>query len=196
MPGNFYFAARTGPDNSSSIDPDTRIMKFDTTDEYLTPITDLMTGIGTGINYINQLTGLSIYPSTKNFVVLQRNTGVAYGAVWMEYKPSGDFDGYLPKYDPANPRDASVDFIRPNRFIYPTGIAIDPKRLDIFIVDMAQDSIFKFNSRGVFKEASFGRYRTNNRMKSPMGAAFFDKTLFVADSTANCVFRFKLASDF
>jgi len=197
LPDNQFLVSRTGPNNSSGIDPDTRVMNFSEQNEYITPISDLITGMGTGISFINQLTQLAIYPGTKDFVLLQRNIGVAYGALWMTFVKEGDsFEGYKPKFDPTNHKDAGVDFIRPNRFITPSGVAIDNKRLDIFIIDVAQDSVFKFNSRGAFKSASFGLTRTNYRMVSPTGAAFFDKTLFIADSSANCIFRFKLSSDF
>lgn len=194
LPNNQYLAARTGPDNSSGIDPDTRVMIFSETNEYLTPITDLATGIGSGINYINLLTGITAFPSKRDFIVLQ--TGMVYGALWMVYSQSADFEGWKPKFDPANPKDASVDLIKSGQFKRPACVTIDTKRLDIFITDAVQDSVFKFNSKGVFKKASFGKFLTNNRMKSPSGVAFFDKTLYVADSTANCIFRFKLSTDF
>jgi hypothetical protein len=194
LPGNQYLAARTGPDNSSGIDPDTRVMVFSSTDEYLTPITDLATGTGSGINYINELTGIISLPGTRDFIVLQKN--MAYGALWMVYSSSSDFEGWKPKFDPANPKDAAVGLIQAGQLATPAGIALDSKRLDIFVTDVAQDSVFKFNSKGAFRNASFGKSLTNNRMKSPTGAAFFDKTLYVADSTANCIFRFRLSTDF
>jgi hypothetical protein len=194
LPDNQYLAARTGPDNSSGIDPDTRVMVFASTDEYLTPITDLATGTGSGINYINELTGIAAFPGKRDFIVLQKN--MVYGALWMVFSQSSDFEGWQPKFDPANPRDASVSFIRSNLYMVPAGVAIDNKRLDIFITDVKQDSVFKFDSKGTFKQSSFGKSLTNNRMKSPVGAAFFDKTLYITDSTANCIFRFKLSTDF
>jgi hypothetical protein len=194
LPNNQYLAARTGSDNSSGIDPDTRVMVFSSTDEYLTPITDLATGIGSGINYINELTGITALPGTRDFIVLQKD--MVYGALWMVYSQSSDFEGWRPRFDPANPRDASAGLIRSGQFVNPAGVAIDSKRLDIFITDVAQDSVFKFNSKGTLRNASFGKSLTNGRMKSPVGAAFFDKTLYIADSTANCIFRFKLSTDF
>jgi hypothetical protein len=197
LPDNTYLAARTGPDNASPIDPDTRVMEFSTSDKYITPITDLTTGTGTGINFINQITGITSIPNTRDFIVLQRSIGVAYGAISMKYSSSADFEGWKPVYDPTDPRTSSADFIRPNQFTSPAGCAIDSKRLDIFITDAAKDSVFKFSSKdGKFKKESFGKYGTNGRMKSPTGAAFFDKTLYIADSTANCIFRFKLSTDF
>ena len=196
LPDNQYLAARTGPDNTSFIDPDTRILRFSSDDHFITPVTDLATGTGTGITYVNQVTGMSAFPNSHDFIVLQSAQGVAYGAVWMVYENQPDFEGWLPKFDPSNIAQASVDFIRPNRFVDPTGVAMDNKRLDIFIADPAQDSVFKFNSKGGFRMESFGSFATNGQMKRPTGVAFFDKTLYVSDAEANCVFRFKLSSDF
>jgi hypothetical protein len=198
MPGSQYLAARTGTDNSSSIDPDTRIMWFDTSDTYLTPITDLTTGSGSGINYIDHLSGFTTYPNSSDFIVLQRkiNGGaVDYGAIYMKYSQSADFQGWTvpSSFDPAQ---SSADFIHLKQYIYPFGVTIDSKRLDVFITDVAQDSVFKFTSKGVHKKESFGKFTTGNRMLSPTGIAFYDKTLYVADSTKNCIFRFKLSTDF
>ena len=196
MPDNQYLLGRTGPDNSSFIDPDTRILRFSDQDRFITPVTDLATGTGTGITYINRLTGIRAFPNSHDFIALQSAEGVAYGAVWMVYQQSSDFEGWLPKFDPTNLAQGSVDFVRPNRLIFPTGVAMDNTRLDIFIADVSQDSIFKFNSKGVFRHESFGSYATNGRMLRPTGLAFFDKTLYVSDAQANCIFRFKLSSDF
>ncbi len=196
MPDNQYLIARTGPDNSSFIDPDTRILRFSDQDRFITPVTDLATGTGTGITYINRLTGLRAFPNSHDFIVLQSSEGVAYGAVWMTYQLSSDFEGWLPKFDPTNVIQGSVDFLRPNRYVLPTGVAMDNTRLDIFVADAAQDSIFKFNSKGTFRHESFGSSWTNGRMMRPTGVAFFDKTLYISDAEANCIFRFKLSSDF
>jgi DNA-binding beta-propeller fold protein YncE len=195
MPDNQYLVARTGSDNSSPIDPDTRVMLFNASDGYSTPLTDLATGTGTGIIYINHLTGIAAVPGKRDFIVIQDNSSV-YGAIWMVYAQSADFEGYTPKFDPTNSRDAYVNFVATGRFVYPTAVAIDSKRLDVFITDAARDTVFKFNSKGEFKHQSFGKFATGNRMVSPSGAAFFDKTLYVADSTSNCIFRFKLSTDF
>ena len=196
MPDNQYLIARTGPDNTSFIDPDTRIMRFSDQDHFITPVTDLATGTGTGITYINRLTGLRAFPNSHDFIVLQSNEGIAFGAIWMVYQQSSDFEGWLPKFDPSNVVQAAVDFVRPNRFVYPTGVAMDNTRLDVFIADAAQDSVFKFNSKGAFRHESFGNFATGGRMLRPTGLAFFDKTLYISDAQANCIFRFKLSSDF
>jgi hypothetical protein len=196
MPDNTYLLARTGPDNSSFIDPDTRILRFSDQDRFITPVTDLATGTGTGITFINHITSITAFPNSHDFIVLQSSEGVAYGAIWMVYQRSVDFEGWLPKFDPTNVAQGSVDFIRPNRFVNPAGVTVDNRRLDVFIADAAQDTIFKFNSKGAFRRESFGKFATNGRMLCPSGVAFFDKTLYVSDAVANCIFRFKLNSDF
>jgi len=197
MPNNSYLVARNGPDNRSIIDPDTRVMRFSAADKYITPVTDLVTTTnGTGINYINQLTGISTIPNSSNFIVLQKSVGVGYGAIMMSFSSSSDFEGWQPTYDPSNPKDAAVDLVHKEWFVYPTGVAIDNNRLDVFICDAAQDSVFRFNSRGRFRKESFGFYKTGRRMKYPTGVAIFDKILYVADGQANCIFRFKLSTDF
>lgn len=195
MPDNSYLVARTGPDNSSPIDPDTRVMRFSRNDKYITPVSDLATGVGNGIQYINQLTSLLTFPNSRNFILGQQQTGVAYSVLWMVYRSTEDFEGWQPRFDPANPLYAGVDFIRPYRFVRPTGIAIDNRRLDIFVVDAALDSVFKFNSQGRLKRESFGALRLGHTFH-PVGATFFDKTLYVSDKSQKCIFRFKLSTDF
>jgi hypothetical protein len=195
FPDNQFLVARTGTDNSSYYDPDTRVINFSNQGTYITPIADLVTVAGTGVIDINKPTGLIAFPNSHDFILLQKNEGVAYGAIWMTY--TAVTESWSPKFDPAISSQANIDFIKRNRFVYPTGVAIDSKRSDVFIADVAQDSIFKFNKYGSFRKESFGRFATGNRMVSPTGVAFDNyKTLYVADSTKNCIFRFKLSTDF
>jgi hypothetical protein len=196
MPDNTYLVARTGSENGSPIDPDTRIMRFSALDRYVTPVTDVVSGTGNGINFINQLTNITTTSNSRNFIVLQSSSGVAYGVIRMDYQDKADFQGWVPAYDPADPKNASVDLIRPFQFQYPVGVAIDNKRSDLFITDAVLDSVFKFDSRGKFKKESFGGWKTEGNLKHPQGATFYDKTLYVADDSAACIFRYKLSIDF
>lgn len=194
MPDNSYLVARTGTSNTSPVDPDTRVMRFSNTDTYITPVSDLVTGTGTGITYINQLTTMTAFPSSNNFMLLQKPTGVAYCALWMVYSSTSDFEGWQPKFDPTTAAGASADIINSN-FVLPTGVAIDNKT-NVFIVDAEQDSVFKFNSKGALKNESFGRVKSEGRIKHPRGIAFYNKTIFLADDSTNCIFRYKLSTDF
>lgn len=196
LPDNRFLVVRRGPNNNSFVDPDSRVLVFNANNVFQTPLPDLVTRAGSGITDINQPSGISTFPNSRDFIILQSSEGVAYGALWMVYQLTADFDGWIPKYDPAKPDQRFVDFVRPNRFITPLGVAIDPRRRDIFITDTALDSVFKFDSRGKFKSESFGLFGTGGRMKKPSGIAFFDRTLYVADAQEGKILRFRLSTDF
>ena len=192
---NTYLAVRSGPDNSSFIDPDARVLQFNDNDVFVTPVPGLVTTVGTGIADINVPTGIASFPGVKDFVLIQSSQGVAYGAIWMTYQANTDFVGWLPKFDPAVPEQRGVDFIRPNRFALPRGVAIDPSRRDVFIADAALDSVFKFNSRGIIKGESFGLIRSGGTMQKPTGVAFFQQILYVLDGDQGLILRFRLTTD-
>jgi hypothetical protein len=192
---NSYLAVRDGPDNSSIIDPDARVLEFGANDVFITPVPAFVTGIGTGIVNINHPTGIAAFPSSKDFIVTQTSEGVAYGALWEVYQSTNDFQGWLPRFDPSLSEDRNVDFILPNRLRLACAVAIDPSRRDIFIADAALDSVIKFNSRGVFRSESFGVARSNGMMLNPSGVAFFNQILYVLDRDQGIVLRFRLSTD-
>ncbi len=192
---NWWLAVRTGPDNSSFVDPDARVLMFDNHDTFITPIGDLATRVGTGITDINKPSDIASFPGSRDFVLTQSSDGVAYGALWMTYQQTTDFQGWIPRFDPARQEDRGVDFIRPNRYLQPQGVAIDPSRRDVFIADAALDSVFKFTSRGVFKGESFGVVRSRGAIVRPTGLAFYGNVLYVLDGTLGQVVRFRLSTD-
>ena len=192
---NVWLAVRTGPDNSSFIDPDARVLQFDKNDNFITPVPALVTRTGSGITDINHPTSIASFPGVRDFVLCQSSEGVAYGGIWLRYEQSSDFEGWLPRYDPARPEDQSVDFIRPNRYLQPEAVTIDRARRDVFIADAGLDSVFKFNSRGAFKVESFGIAKTRGQMVRPTGLAFFERILYVLDGAQGEVLRFRLTTD-
>jgi len=192
---NSYLAVRNGPDNTSFIDPDARVLQFDASDAFVTPLPALVTGIGTGIVNINHPTAIAVFPGRRDFVLAQSSDGVAYGALWMVYQSSSDFQGWVPRFDPARLDDRLVDFIRPNRYTLATAVAIDPARTDIFVADATLDSVFKFTSRGMVRSESFGLQRSGGMMRRPSGLAFFEKILYVLDRDQGAILRFRLSTD-
>jgi hypothetical protein len=195
LPNNDWLAVRTGPDNSSFIDPDARVLMFNRSDAFITPLPELATRAGSGITDINQPTAIASFPGVRDFILTQSITGVAYGALWMRFESNPNFEGWVPRYDPANPVDRPVDFIRPNRYLDPEAVAIDRARRDVFIADAGLDSVFKFNSRGAFKVESFGRVKTDGLMRRPTGLAFSNRTLYVLDAYRGTILRYMLTTD-
>lgn len=194
---NSYLVVRNGPDNASFVDPDARVLNFSKSDVFISPVAGLTTRAGSGITDIFRPTAIASFPSVKDFVITQVGDQVAYGAIWLRYENSPEFEGWLPRYDPANVDDRGRDFIRPNRFNRPEAVVIDPVRRDIFIADAGLDSVFKFNNRGAFRTESFGRIKTDGLMRKPTGLAFFERMLYVmdSDSTRNQILRFRLTTD-
>ncbi|TAK66350.1 MAG: hypothetical protein EPO24_01600 [Bacteroidetes bacterium] len=200
LPGNEFLVARTGPDNSSFVDPDNRVLIFNILDKLVTPLGELVTRAsgGTAITDVNKLTGIAVFPSSFDFIAMQSNEGTAYGAIWMRYEMTPLFTGWVPKYDPAKPEQRTIDFIRPYRFVYPLAAAIDRRRSDVFIVDAALDSVVKFDRNGRFKVESFGKSKSASDalpgLENPRGIAFSnDCTLYIADTGNKLIRRFKLS---
>jgi len=192
---NTYLAVRTGPSNTSIIDPDGRVLQFDAKDKFITPLSDFATRIGSGITDLYKPTAIAAFPNTRDFVLTQSSEGVSYGSIWMVYESKSDFEGWVPKFDPTDPVQRLVDFIRPNRYLFANAVAIDPQRRDIFVGDAELDSVFKFNNRGAFKGESFGFALSGGRMRRPTGIAFFSTVLYVLDGQTGEILRYRLSID-
>ncbi len=195
LPGNTYLAVRNGPDNVSSLESDTRVLRFNNRDQFVTPVTDLNTrsGDATGINDIRDVTGIYVFPSSSDFILTQSNAGNAYGAIWMVYTLTAESEGWSPKFLPA-----SVDFVSRSRFARATAATYDGRRREIFIVDSQRDSVVKFDKSGNFKTESFGKSRTVTSqfpgLDTPSGITFAsDGTLYVSDTGNRVIRRFKLS---
>jgi hypothetical protein len=192
---NRYLVVRDGPDNSSVVDPDARVLEFDRNDRFISPVASLTTrGGGSGITDIFRPTAIVSFAGSRDFVLTQSIEQVAYGALWMVYQSTPEFEGWLPRFDPARTQDRGIDFIRA-RYVRPEAVAIDRTRRDVFVADAALDSVFKFNSRGTFKAESFGFHKTGGAMLRPTGLAFFERMLYVLDGDRGEVLRFRLTTD-
>ncbi len=203
IPNDEYLVVRDGPDNSSPVDPDARILRFRYVhenqavrkDSFLTPLGDLQTGIGSSITSMNHPTGLATFPGKADFILTQKSEGVQYSILWMVYSKNVDFEGWLPKFDPAAGQ-GSIDFILPNRFLDAEAVAIDPSRSDIFIVDAQQDSIVKFNVRGFLQNSSFGGRSPQINLNNPQAIAVAQSILYVCDTDNDRIVLFRLSTAF
>ncbi|NUN70210.1 MAG: hypothetical protein HUU02_10915 [Bacteroidetes bacterium] len=199
---NEYLVARNGPDNSSIVDPDARILRFryrpnavTKKDSFITPLGELQSGAGTSITHLNHPTGIASFPNSGDFIVTQSSDGVQYSAIWMVFNKTADFEVWLPKFDPTNPDQRSTDFIKPNRYKNALGVGIDRVRRDIFIVDAELDSLAKFNRNGRFKSESFGKGTPGMSLNNPGGVAVAENTLYVCDTDNNRIVLYRLSTD-
>lgn len=190
---NVFYISRKGPNNTSFVDPDNSILIFspkellgipsdeDTLIGRVPNIDPLGQGLVSAYN-ISSLT--SFNDQTINMIVTLTGEN-SFKAQWLEYVITPIDQRYLSNFSPN-----SVSFMIPNKFSRPEGSAVDQSR-NIFIADADRDSIYKFNSFGDELQ-SFGGPDIFNE---PNGVAFFDKTLYVADTGNNRIVRFILSTE-
>lgn len=189
---NSYFIARSGPNNSNLIDPDNSILIFvqkklanGNTKDSLVGRVALLDPLGTGIMSANQLSSLTSY-NAKNYNLLTTLIGEnSFKVQPLEYITSPDFTGYQITIQPF-----SADLMIPGFFSQPEGAAIDNSG-NIYVADATKDSVYKFNS---FGDLLIG-FGGEEQFKNPNSVAFFDKTLYVADTGNNRIVRFILSTD-
>jgi DNA-binding beta-propeller fold protein YncE len=104
---------------------------------------------------------------------------------WLEFVASPEFTGYKIALPPA-----ASDLMTPGFFSKPEGATADNAG-SIYVADAASDSVYKFNAFGDLLIA-FGGSEIFNE---PFSVAFFDKTLYVADTGNNRILRFILSTD-
>jgi DNA-binding beta-propeller fold protein YncE len=93
-----------------------------------------------------------------------------------------------------NPAQGDFDLFEPGKFLQPQDVTVDPEG-NIYVVDAAQDSLFKFSAAGDELQSFGGSGSGEKQFNQPHGVAFFDRTLYVADTGNNRIVRFKLSTD-
>jgi hypothetical protein len=142
--------------------------------------------LSSGLVSANQVSSLASFTrKTIDFVATLTGNN-SFKVQWFTYVVTAQGEDYKSKFSPSD----GVDLAMPNKFDQPEGSTIDFAG-NIYIVDAMKDSIFKFNSFGDELQ-SFGGPEI---FKSPYAVAFFDKTLYVADTGNNRILRFILSTD-
>lgn len=189
FPDNSYILTRTGPDNSG-IDPDNALLRVRGRDTIQNVF--VYTGFqttGGGIYSIEKTSSVKVVRNSQTDFIITRNTPeYGFKVEWFVYD---DVNGtYEPKFLPGS----DIDLIK-KQFGAPMSVAMD-NYMNIFIVDAAKDSLYKYSSNGKLQNGSFGgRGSGENQLNSPKGVAFFNKVLYIADTGNNRIVRFKLSTD-
>lgn len=189
---NSYFVSRRGPSNTSKIDPDNVILTFKQLKiaegvykDTLTGRVPLLEPLGTGLMSANKISSLTAFRGNKYDMIVTLIGDNSFRAQWLRYVSNIDYTGYENALSPF-----STQFMKVNKFSKPEDAALDNYN-NIYIADAEKDSIYKFNSFGDELE-SFGGSKIFN---SPHAVAFYDKTLYVADTENNRILRFILSTD-
>lgn len=191
---NSYLVTRTGPDNSSFIDPDNAILEFIQIKNSDGTIRDSLIGrlpnfeaTGSGLMSINELSGITSF-NRKNYEIVTTQIGnTNFKVQWLKFIVTNEYAGYVSKFEPGDPR---VDILKIDKFGKPEDVTVDNNN-NVYVIDSEKDSLFKFNQYGT-EMHSFGGSKL---FKNPKGVAFFDKTLYICDSGNNRILRFILSTD-
>jgi DNA-binding beta-propeller fold protein YncE len=189
---NKYYISRRGPNNTNLIDPDNSVLIFvqkklsdgNTTDSLVGRVA-LLDPLGTGIMSANRISSLTSY-NERNYNIVTTLIGEnSFKVQPLEYFSSPEYTGYVIAILPQ-----ASDLMTAGFFSQPEDAAIDNSG-NIYVADAAKDSIYKFNSFGDLLISFGGEDQFNN----PFSVAFFDKTLYVADTGNNRIVRFILSTD-
>jgi hypothetical protein len=189
---NYYVVTRSGPNNSSPIDPDNAIFKIDRFDNTV-PVPERLSGFeveGQGLLSLQGTSDITTFPNNNNDVIyIQNSSNAAFKVQWCIYNSIENT--YTPKYDPGS----GVDLLRNGLLVEPEGITLDQFN-NIYVIDAFKDSLYKFNSLGKLKSESFGGEGVSaSQFQNPHGVAFFNKTLYICDTGNNRILRFILSTD-
>jgi DNA-binding beta-propeller fold protein YncE len=97
-------------------------------------------------------------------------------------------------YRSVIPRTDSTELYFPAMFGLAEDVVVDEFD-NIYVVDASRHAVSKFNSEGrlLLRFGSFGS--GNKEFQRPKGIAYYNKTLYVADTGNNRILRFKLSTD-
>jgi hypothetical protein len=193
---NIFYVARTGPNNSSFVDPDNSILIFVPKKIIGGEESDTLIGRVPNIDPIGQgpvsaygISSMTSFDVQNIDIVITLTGDNSFKAQWLKYVITPIDQRYQSNFSP----NSGVAFMIPNKFERPEGSAID-RSGNIYIADAGKDSIYKFNSFGDELQ-SFGAFGGDDKFNQPHGVAFFDKTLYVADTGNDRVVRFILSTD-
>ncbi len=191
---NSFYIGRTGPKNSSIIDPDNSILIFQKRTLPDGSKTDTLIGrlplinpVGTGLMSANNLSALASFNKRSLDFIMGMTGDNSFKAQWLSFVVTSEFAGYQNRLEPGS---GGADMMRVNKFLKPEGITIDNSG-NVYVADAGKDSIYKFNAYGDELQ-SFGGPSVFNH---PNAVAHFDKTLYVADAGNNRILRYVLSTD-
>ncbi len=219
---NRYYVSRNGPSNSTSQfgGPDDAVILFSQEDEFISPVF-VNTSLGLFRDYFKKPQGLAslAQPPQSNAVDLRGSflaTSIAEGVTLKvqfieRIESEGGASNELLSL-PVGDTDRADRFLyEPNRFTSPVDVTVAGDETNyIFVVDAERDSLYQFNALGFEGVNPPPGSRTNRailssfggtgdgvtQFREPMGVAYLDRIVYVADAGNGRILRFQLTTDF
>jgi len=191
---NTYYITRVGPKNElTRIDKDIAVILFSKSDQLISPVANLVPE-GTGLRSIHNLTSIATMPTGRSveFVISQTGTNALFKVQWIRLVTAGQTTYFDSKFYPSV--DGDIGLLQLGKFEQPEDVTLDPSG-NLFVVDAARDSLYRFSSRGVERYSFGGTGSGERQFRQPWGVAYYDKTVYVADAGNNRIVRFKLSTD-
>ncbi len=189
---NSYYIARTGPVNSSPVDPDNSLLIFDVLKKSDGSTKDTLLGrvpqispIGTGLVSANQISSVKSFNKNSLDIVIALKGENSFKVQWLQYVETVLFTGYISKLQAFSSNLMTVDV-----FNQPEGIAIDEAD-NIYVADAAKDSVYKFNFAGDLLQGFGG----SEIFDSPHAVAYNERTLYVVDTNNDRILRYILSTE-
>jgi DNA-binding beta-propeller fold protein YncE len=193
LQGNSYLISRTGPSNASRFDPDDAVILMNPQDTVMSRLSSLVPE-GNALYSIGSISSLSVSADrSQDFLFTQIAPNMQYKVQWLSYV-SADVTGWFQKFNPADPSNSGNDLISVGRFNKPEDITYDSFG-NVYVIDAGKDSVLKFTSNGKEMHSFGGTGSGKSQFSSPSGIAWFNKTLYVADTKNNRICRFRLSTD-
>jgi len=218
---NSFYVTRTGPSNSVTQfgGPDDAVIQFTANDQFITPI-QVTNLYGTYADYFKQPAGIATFAQPPQSTSINTTGNFIFTCVSPPYPlkvqeiseaitPNGVF--YLLNYfQPGDTTKADGFLYDPYKFVQPTAVTLAGDGTGyIFVTDAAKDSLYQFNALGYEGvnpppgynskkniKVSFGGHGTDySHFNQPMGVAYYNKIVYVADAGNGRVLRFKLTTD-
>ncbi len=221
MHTNEYYVTRTGNRNSPNQfgGPDDAVLLFDTDDNYISPVAVSSSG-SLFRDYFKKPTAvfssalppqINVVPG-RDFGVLMADANTAFKYRKINFVETDFGVDYVPEGRVPEDTSKADGFItEPNKFKSPSAITVANDETGFFfIVDTETDSLYQFTQTGLegvppppgsaspkHLNVSFGGEGVNaTQFRDPMGVAYMNSMLYVADSGNGRVLRFKLTTDF
>jgi len=218
---NSYYVTRSGPNNSLTQigGPDDAVIQFSPSDQFITPI-QVSTSSGQFADYFKVPMGIATKAQPPQSTAVNSMGNFVFTCLASYYPlkvqeiaevetPNGIF--YNIDYFPVGDTSKADGFMyTPYKFKQPSAVTISGDGTNyIFVVDASTDSLYQFNASGFEGvtpppsynskkniKVSFGGHGSDfSHFNKPMGVAYYNKIVYVADAGNGRVLRFKLTTD-
>jgi hypothetical protein len=223
MANGQYYVTRSGPINDIGQfgGPDDGVLLFDNNDKLISPISVNTAVSGQRRDFFKKPYAIINSNQPPQAVQLQQNYDFLFTsndpttvlkAQVIDFVESENEIGYFGQILPIGDTTRADGFLyTPNRFTKPMGSTITGDGTNyIIITDAAKDSVYLFTTTGLEGvqsppgssskkniNVSFGGSGAGlTQFNYPVGVAYIDKILFVADAGNKRILRFKLTTDF